>query len=167
MWDLSSPTRDRTLPPAVEAWSLNYWTSREVPDYQCCVGCWEDIVHNREIAVVKSLTITRRPEDGGKQRKLLLFQLSLWWIHTMSSLDGEERDCFLCFPSVLISLLWSPSSLASFFTYLQTPSPIHFISMLRSLEKGWDVDLGSFRFYWYEENGPIRSCSRVRHLKDT
>ena len=23
MWDLSSPTRDRTCPPALEAWSLN------------------------------------------------------------------------------------------------------------------------------------------------
>ena len=31
MWDLSSPTRDRTRAPAEEAWSLNHWTSREVP----------------------------------------------------------------------------------------------------------------------------------------
>ena len=31
MWDPSSPTRDQTRAPAVEAQSLNYWTAREVP----------------------------------------------------------------------------------------------------------------------------------------
>ena len=32
MWDLSSPTRDQTLcHPASEVWSLNHWTTREVP----------------------------------------------------------------------------------------------------------------------------------------
>ena len=31
--DTSSPTRDRPVPPAVEAWSPNYWTPREVPTY--------------------------------------------------------------------------------------------------------------------------------------
>ena len=31
MWDLSSPIRDRTRPPAVEVWSLNHWTARQVP----------------------------------------------------------------------------------------------------------------------------------------
>ena len=29
--DLSSPTRDQTRVPAVEAWSPNSWTTREVP----------------------------------------------------------------------------------------------------------------------------------------
>ena len=32
MCDLSSPTRDRTLAPALEAPSLNHWTAREVPE---------------------------------------------------------------------------------------------------------------------------------------
>ena len=42
LWDLSSPTRDQTQdlssplrvtlkPPALEVWSLNHWTTREVP----------------------------------------------------------------------------------------------------------------------------------------
>ena len=32
MWDLGSPTRNRTrVPSAVEAQSLNHWTAREVP----------------------------------------------------------------------------------------------------------------------------------------
>ena len=32
---LSSPTRDGSLTPALEAWSLNHhWTIREVPHYQ-------------------------------------------------------------------------------------------------------------------------------------
>ena len=32
-WDLSSLTRDQTCAPAVEVWSLNPWTAREVPHY--------------------------------------------------------------------------------------------------------------------------------------
>ena len=31
MRDLSSPTKDRTRALALEAWSLNHWTAREVP----------------------------------------------------------------------------------------------------------------------------------------
>ena len=31
MWDLSSPTRDRTLTPCIKRQSLNHWTTREVP----------------------------------------------------------------------------------------------------------------------------------------
>ena len=31
MWDLSSPTRDRTHDPCIERQSLNTWTTREVP----------------------------------------------------------------------------------------------------------------------------------------
>ena len=30
-WDLSSPTKDYTHAPALEAWSLNHWTARRVP----------------------------------------------------------------------------------------------------------------------------------------
>ena len=30
MWDLSSPTRDQTLSPTWEGWSLNHWTTVEV-----------------------------------------------------------------------------------------------------------------------------------------
>ena len=31
MWDLSSPTRDRTHTPCIGRQSLNHWTAREVP----------------------------------------------------------------------------------------------------------------------------------------
>ena len=31
MWDLSSPTRDRTRIPCIVKWSPNHWTTREVP----------------------------------------------------------------------------------------------------------------------------------------
>ena len=31
MWDPSSLSRDRTHTPTLEAWSLNHWTTREVP----------------------------------------------------------------------------------------------------------------------------------------
>ena len=31
MWDLSSLTKDQTVPSALEARSLKHWTAREVP----------------------------------------------------------------------------------------------------------------------------------------
>ena len=31
MWDPSSLARDGTHTPALEAWSFNYWSTREVP----------------------------------------------------------------------------------------------------------------------------------------
>ena len=37
MEDLSSPTRDQTRAPAVEAWSPNHWTAREFPLQIICV----------------------------------------------------------------------------------------------------------------------------------
>ena len=36
VWDLSSPTRDRTLAPALELQSLDNWTARDVPSNQIC-----------------------------------------------------------------------------------------------------------------------------------
>ena len=42
MWYLSSLTRDGicALPPAVEAWSLNHWITREVPGEDLTVWLW-------------------------------------------------------------------------------------------------------------------------------
>ena len=44
MWDLSSPTRDRTRTPGIGRWSLNYWTAREVPVFSFLMNdtsiCW-------------------------------------------------------------------------------------------------------------------------------
>ena len=38
MWNLSSPTRDRTHTSCIRRWSLNHWTYREVlPSYFFCV----------------------------------------------------------------------------------------------------------------------------------
>ena len=31
MWDLSFPIRDRTCTPCIGKWSLNHWTTREIP----------------------------------------------------------------------------------------------------------------------------------------
>ena len=45
MWDPSSLTRDGT--PAVEAWSLNYWTAREVRS----VTMLEDIPSNPQTMI--------------------------------------------------------------------------------------------------------------------
>lgn len=76
-------------------------------------------------------------------------------------LDRNERVHFLCFPS--FCLFYHPLISCSIFIHFQTLSPIHFILMIRSVEKGWDMDLGSFRFYWDEGNDLIRFIFRVRH----
>ena len=34
MWDLSSPTKDRTCTPAVEGWSLDHWTTKDQRIYK-------------------------------------------------------------------------------------------------------------------------------------
>ena len=43
MWDLSSPTRDRTCTPCIEMQSLNHWTTKEVPHWpnsDLCLNFW-------------------------------------------------------------------------------------------------------------------------------
>ena len=40
MWDLSSPTRDRTHVPCIGRWILNHWTTREVPIFIFKVKFW-------------------------------------------------------------------------------------------------------------------------------
>lgn len=59
------------------------------------------------------------------------------------ALDGNESSFSLL--SLLLSFLSSPYLLPHFHS-LPDRSPVHFISTIRSLEKRWDVDLGTFRF---------------------
>ena len=40
MWDATSSTKDLILPPAVETWSPNHWTTREVPTMLAC-NLWD------------------------------------------------------------------------------------------------------------------------------
>ena len=43
MWGLSSPTRDWTHTPGIRRWSLNHWTTTEVPhsySYYCILYCY-------------------------------------------------------------------------------------------------------------------------------
>ena len=53
MWDLNSQTRDQTRAPAVEAWSIHRWTSREVAPHILRARHWEGI--RREHVGIKSL----------------------------------------------------------------------------------------------------------------
>ena len=48
-WDISSPTRDKACAPALEAWSLNHWTTREVP-------CHENTLLDKERCVMKYIS---------------------------------------------------------------------------------------------------------------
>ena len=44
MWDLSSPTRDRTHTPCIGRQSLNHWTAREVSiSVFLCVLSWCEV----------------------------------------------------------------------------------------------------------------------------
>lgn len=83
--------------------------------------------------------ITWRPENGAKQT--LAFSAEPVPHVPDIALDGNERVRFLRFSSFCLFyhlLISCPIS-----AHFQTLSSIHFISMRRSLEKGWGVDLGS------------------------
>ena len=63
MWDLSSPTRDRTCaPPAVEVWSPNHWTTREVPQM-------EILELKNTITKLKAWWISSTAEWGWKRKE--------------------------------------------------------------------------------------------------
>ena len=63
MWDHSSPTRDQTCTPCIERWSLNHWTTREVPKsivfYLILFGALEFITFwfNWRVCALDCLTI--------------------------------------------------------------------------------------------------------------
>ena len=61
MWDLSSPPRDQTHTPCIEKWSLNHWTSSEVPQgclrRSCDLSAW---VQNWELEY-SHVTLIRCP----------------------------------------------------------------------------------------------------------
>ena len=40
IWDLSSPTRDRTHVPCIGTWILDHWTIREVPSIYLLADIW-------------------------------------------------------------------------------------------------------------------------------
>ena len=43
MWDLSSPTREPTSPPALEMQRLNHWTAGKVPAFVVLIGITEAV----------------------------------------------------------------------------------------------------------------------------
>ena len=45
MWDPSSPLRDQTQIPALEAQSLNHWTTREVPLFYIVKSPFEPVTY--------------------------------------------------------------------------------------------------------------------------
>ena len=46
MQDLSPPPGTEPVPPAVEAWSLNHWTTKEVPYPSFYTGTQKNIWHH-------------------------------------------------------------------------------------------------------------------------
>ena len=54
MWDLSSPTRDRTRTPCTGRQSLNHWTAREVP--------WANMILSWKLKENPSLNLKTAPE---------------------------------------------------------------------------------------------------------
>ena len=46
MWDLSSPTRDRTWNPCIGRWSLNHWATRKVPGISILIALQVIFTHS-------------------------------------------------------------------------------------------------------------------------
>ena len=63
LWDLGSPTRDLTWPPAVEGWNPNLWTARKLPKLCNGVG---------SLLQLKEYEFEQIPGDGEGQGSLLL-----------------------------------------------------------------------------------------------
>ena len=69
MWDLTFPLEIEPVPPAVEAWSLTHWTTREV---QCRRCFWLSFSGS---FIPRSLTPA---VDEHKQKSLWIWMLSSW-----------------------------------------------------------------------------------------
>ena len=65
MWDLSSPTRDRTRTPCIGRQSLNHWTAREVPTSSVLeTDIWEASWLNSQLKETLGDTILRFISNG-------------------------------------------------------------------------------------------------------
>ena len=57
MWDLSSPTGDRTCTPSIGRQSLNHWTTREVPvavfETVHVLICFQSLIYKHKILKAK------------------------------------------------------------------------------------------------------------------
>ena len=54
MWDLSSRPGTEPVPPAVDAWSLNHWTAKEVPFFVCEDGSFKVILGYLQILLLSN-----------------------------------------------------------------------------------------------------------------
>ena len=53
MWDHSSQARVRTHTPCSGVWSLNHWTTKEIPqsDFNCCGRGAQRVSGGREVVI--------------------------------------------------------------------------------------------------------------------
>ena len=78
LWDLSSPTRDWTLPSCIERQSLNHWTTRDVPNFFFfnwlevleCVNLVKNWLHTYSYEVIQY----KMQSESGTDRKSAISQ---------------------------------------------------------------------------------------------
>ena len=93
MWDLSSLTRDQVCVCALEAQSLNHWTTRDVPFHELSLGC-----------------ITAH--GGGSYQSHFIAGLSNWPMHQESM---ESRvDTHWLHPGLELLSTWGAVSLLNY-----------------------------------------------------
>ena len=61
MWNLGSPTRDWIFTPCIERWSLNHWTTREVPVVRVLTHWFEG--HKSALSIRESETGQNHQKD--------------------------------------------------------------------------------------------------------
>ena len=94
LWDLSSPTRDRTWVPCIARWILNHWATREVPEFLVKLG--QHHFPNGvdpETSAIYPLTPVSVPWDTRWETLTLcklLAQLSLWVIQKNERLIHDQ-----------------------------------------------------------------------------
>ena len=104
MWDPSSPTRDRTRTPCIGRWSLNHWTTREVPwlnewmnSYLECIRTPTNQWEKKERNLVEKLTrymnkqfIVKETQMGQKDMKGCFTSLLLREIKNSSHCSNTD-----------------------------------------------------------------------------
>ena len=85
MWDLSSPTRDRTHAPSIGSSEFNHWTTRESPSFS--------VIIPKSVSLTFTFLLSSRPKYSNIQRTHLLKNFTsspmlLFLLHHQSSLPS-------------------------------------------------------------------------------
>ena len=102
MWDLSSPTRDRTHAPSIGSSEFNHWTTRESPSFS--------VIIPKSVSLTFTFLLSSRPKYSNIQRTHLLKNFTsspmlLFLLHHQSSLPSWRNPPYTAYVSLATALL--------------------------------------------------------------